>query len=137
MRVAILDDYQGVALRMADWRPVTAQAEVVAFRDHLDSVDDLAQRLAGFDVVVVMRERTPIGAELLRRLPRLRLVVTTGASNAAIDLAAAAARGILVCATGSAADGAAQLAELTWALILATVRGLPEQCSAVRGGAWQ
>lgn len=137
MKVAVLDDYQGVALEMADWSPVTAQAEVVVFRDHLAGIGDLAERLAPFDVVVVMRERTPVGADLLARLPRLRLLVTTGAGNASIDLAAAAARGVVVSATGAAPDGSEQLAELTWALILAAVRDLPSQAASVRRGDWQ
>jgi phosphoglycerate dehydrogenase-like enzyme len=137
VKVAVLDDYQGVALEMADWSPVTERAEVVVFRDHLDDVAALAERLAPFEVVVVMRERTPVGAGLLERLPRLRLLVTTGAGNASIDLAAAAAQGVVVCATGAAPDANEQLAELTWALILAAVRDLPGQVASVRRGDWQ
>lgn len=136
-RVAVLDDYQGVALSQADWSPVTDRAEVVVFTDHLADVGELAARLADFDVVVLMRERTPVGAELLGLLPGLRLIVTTGRANASIDLAAATARGVRVCWTDAHESDTAVMAELTWALILASVRGLAREAAAVRGGGWQ
>jgi phosphoglycerate dehydrogenase-like enzyme len=90
--------------------------------------------LAGFDVVVAMRERTPFPRSLLERLPRLRLLVTTGARNAAIDLAAAADRGVTVCSTGAHPTGPV---ELTWELILAVARHVPEEDAGVRAGGWQ
>ena len=86
-RIAILDDYQDAARRLADWARLPADAELVVFRDHLADPDAVAARLAGFDVVVAMRERTPFPRALLERLPQLRLLVTTGMRNAAIDLA--------------------------------------------------
>jgi phosphoglycerate dehydrogenase-like enzyme len=133
-RVAILDDYQGVALRMADWGRLPAGTDVVVFPDHLADNGAVAARLAEFDVVMAMRERTPFPRALLERLPRLRLLITSGMRNAAIDLAAAAERGILVCGTGGLPY---PTAELTWALILALFRRVPAEDRATRAGHWQ
>ena len=133
-RVAILDDYQGVALRMADWSSLPADAEVVVFRDHLADPDAVAARLHDFDVVMAMRERTPFPRSLLTRLPRLRLLVTAGMRNAAIDLRAAAERGVLVCGTAGLPY---PTAELTWGLILSLVRCIPREDRATREGRWQ
>jgi phosphoglycerate dehydrogenase-like enzyme len=134
VRVAILDDYQGVALQMADWGTLPAGTDVQVFRDHLADETAVAERLADFEVVVAMRERTPFPRRLLERLPTLRLLVTTGMRNASIDLAAATERGIVVCGTGGV--GAAT-AELTWGLILALLRQIPREDAATRSGAWQ
>jgi phosphoglycerate dehydrogenase-like enzyme len=134
LRIAVLDDYQGVSGEYADWSTLPDPVDVTAFRDHLDDEDALADRLAPFDVVVAMRERTPFPRSLLQRLPNLRLLVTTGAKNAAIDVAAATERGIVVCGTASLPSGTP---ELTWALILATARHLPEEVGNVRAGGWQ
>jgi phosphoglycerate dehydrogenase-like enzyme len=98
-RVAILDDYQNVARRMADWASLPAGTEVAVFADHLSGTDAVAKRLADFDAVVAMRERTPFPRALLERLPKLRLLVTTGMRNASIDVAAAIERGVTVCGT--------------------------------------
>lgn len=133
-RIAILDDYQGVALRMADWGSLPADAEVVVFRDHLADPDAVATRLRDFDVVMAMRERTPFPRALLTRLPRLRLLVTAGMRNAAIDLRAAAERGVLVCGTAGLPY---PTAELTWGLILSLVRRIPREDRATREGRWQ
>lgn len=133
-RIAILDDYQGVALTMADWSAVRERADVVVFRDHLAHSDAVVARLAPFDVVCVMRERTPLTREIITRLPRLRLIASTGAANASIDLAAAADRGITVTHTGYTSHGAI---ELTWAIILAAVRAIPVEVNSVRSGGWQ
>src|SRR5579864_848974 len=97
MRVAILDDYQQVALASADWSAVRALAEIDVFAQHIARTEALVSALGPYDVIVAMRERTPFDAERLGRLPRLRLLVTTGMGNASIDLEAAAARGITVC----------------------------------------
>lgn len=137
MRVAVLDDYQRVALELADWSKVSEQAEVVVFDDHLAELDALAQRLADFEVLVLMRERTPIGAELLARLPKLQLLVTTGRANASIDLPAATAHGVRVSYTNAHPADTALMVELTWTLILAAVRGLNAEVTAVRDGQWQ
>ena len=134
VRVAVLDDYQGVALDMADWGSLPADAEVRVFSDHLDDVEAVAERLREFEVVVAMRERTPFPRELLERLPRLELLVTTGSRNAAIDVEAARELGAIVCGTGSLGYATA---ELTWGLILALARQIPREDRAVREGGWQ
>jgi phosphoglycerate dehydrogenase-like enzyme len=133
MRVAVLDDYQRVARSLADWDQLR-DATVVFFADHVDDADALVDRLAGFDVVVAMRERTAFPASVLERLPDLRLLVTTGPFNASIDVAAAQARGLTVCGTGGTFWNTA---ELTWALILATARSLPAEEALLRAGGWQ
>ena len=133
-RVAILDDYQGVALGMADWKSLPAGTHVQAFSDHLDSPDALANRLADFDVVMAMRERTPFPRALLERLPRLRLLVTSGMRNASIDVKAATARGITVCGTSGLPY---PTAELAWGLVLALFRRIAVEDRATRAGRWQ
>ena len=132
--VVVLDDYQDVALTIADWSPLTGRAHVVRHTDPAGDADALVERLAAADVVVAMRERTPFPAALLARLPRLRLLVTTGMANASIDLAAAAAQGVVVCGT---AGGSAVAAELTWALVMALARDVVADDRAVRAGRWQ
>lgn len=135
LHCTVLDDYQGVALSAADWSPLDGRVDVSVLREQVADEDDLAARLAGSEVVVIMRERTPFPARLLARLPRLRLVVTSGMRNASVDVAAAAERGITVCGTGS---GSHPPAELTWALILGLARHLMQEGRAMRaGGAWQ
>ena len=119
---------------MADWGGLPADTEIQVFRDHLAETDALARRLEGFDVVALMRERTPIGLELLQRLPVLRLLVTTGMRNASIDLDAATDHGVLVCGTGGLGY---PTAELTWGLILALVRHVAKENAAIRQGQWQ
>jgi phosphoglycerate dehydrogenase-like enzyme len=133
-RIAVLDDYQSVATTYADWSQVPEPLDVVEFSDHLHDEDALAARLEPFDVVVAMRERTPFPRSLLHRLPNLKLLVTTGARNASIDVAAASERGITVCGTGAHPSGPV---ELTWALILAAARHLPAEDANVRAGGWQ
>jgi phosphoglycerate dehydrogenase-like enzyme len=131
----VLDDYQGVALSMADWSPVTDRVEVTAFTEHQADSEQLIAALADVDIVVVMRERTPLPAPVFARLPRLRLVVTTGLRNSAIDLPAAAAHGVLVCGTASSP---VPPTELTWALILGLARNLAAENAAFHvGGRWQ
>jgi phosphoglycerate dehydrogenase-like enzyme len=132
--VAILDDYQQVALSSADWTPVTSRADVTVFTGHIADEAALVQRLAAFDVIVAMRERTALPAAVLERLPRLRLLITTGMANASIDLRAAARLGVTVSGTGGSA---AATPELAWGLILALARHIPQEDAAVRGGGWQ
>lgn len=134
LRCAILDDYQQVALDCADWHVLAGEVRVECFHDAVDAQDRIAARLAPFHIVVAMRERTPFPAALLARLPALRLLVTTGSRNASIDIAAAARRNIVVCGTDSHPGTAA---ELTWALILALARQVPDEITAVRTGGWQ
>lgn len=133
LRVAVLDDYQDAALSSADWSPLDARAEVVVFTGHLGP-DALARQLAGFGAVVAMRERTAFPRTLIERLPALRLIVTAGAANAAIDLAAAREHGVTVSGTGMS-PGATR--ELIWGLILAVARQIPAEDAAVRTGGWQ
>jgi phosphoglycerate dehydrogenase-like enzyme len=132
--VAVLDDYQGVAATMADWTTVSGGADVHAFRDHIADPAELVARLAPFPVVVAMRERTPLPRAVLEQLPELRLIVTTGPVNAAIDVVAARELGIVVSGTGGMLSNTV---ELTWALILALVKRIPQEIEAVRGGGWQ
>ena len=134
IELAVLDDYQRVAARMVDWPAALPGATVTFFADHLADEDVLVERLAGFDGIVAMRERTPFPRTLLARLPRLRLLVTTGMRNASIDLAAARDLGITVCGT---AGSATSTGELTWALILGLVRHVPAEDASVRAGGWQ
>jgi len=133
-RVAILDDYQGVALSAADWSSLGTSVAVCPFHERIGSEDELAERLRSFDIIVAMRERTPFPSSLIERLPALKLLVTTGRRNAAIDLTAAAARGVLVCGTATLAMPPV---ELTWGLILALARHIPRESLAMRSGAWQ
>ena len=134
IRVAVLDDYQDVALRSADWSPVASRAEVTTFTDHVADADDLVARLEPFDAVLVMRERTPLPRSVIERLPRLRLIASTGNVNASIDMAAAEEHGIRVTGTGGSV---ASTVELTWALILATARNLVAERQSVAAGGWQ
>jgi phosphoglycerate dehydrogenase-like enzyme len=134
MKVAVLDDYQNVALRLADWSGVERLAEIVVFNDHLADPSRVVERLRPFDVICVMRERTPLTHEILRQLPNLKLIASTGARNASIDSRAAADLGIMVTATGY--ESTATI-EFTWALILATMRGLSQEAASVKHGGWQ
>ena len=134
MRLAILDDYQRVALDMADWTPLREAVEITVFDRHLGVGDAVADALAGFEIVCIMRERTPFPASLFERLPELKLLVTTGRRNAAIDLEAAARQGVTVCGTGSPGHAAGELA---FTLILALARGLLTEANSVRAGGWQ
>jgi phosphoglycerate dehydrogenase-like enzyme len=134
IRIAILDDYQNVALEMADWSPLAGRAAITVFNDHLSKVDEIVERLLPFDVVCVMRERTPLPRAVIERLPRLKLIASTGSRNAVIDLEAAAERGIVVAHTGY--DKHATV-EMTWALILASVRQISSETANLRDGGWQ
>lgn len=134
MRVAILDDYQDVALTMADWSQVADRATITVFNDHLGDPDAVVERLHPFDVVCVMRERTPLTRSVIERLPQLKMIASTGPFNASIDIAAAEERGIHVSGTGGYVESTV---ELTWALILATARRVVDEAVSVRGGGWQ
>jgi len=134
VKVAILDDYQNVALQMANWSPLAGRATITVFNDHLDDPDAVAARLAPFEVVCVMRERTPLTRGLLERLPRLKLIASTGFINASIDLQAARERGIAVAHTGYEST---PTIEMTWALILASARHVAAESASLRSGGWQ
>ena len=133
-KIAVLDDYQGGALEMADWAPVQGRAEVTVLRDNLSDPDALVERLLPFDALCVMRERTPLPAALIERLPNLKFISSTGARNASIALDAAMSRGIVVSSTGYTSHGAM---ELTWALIHAASRHIPAEANSFRSGGWQ
>lgn len=135
-RMAILDDYQSVALAMADWSVLDDRVETVAFSDHVSDEDALVERLREFDGVVVMRERTGLPGRVLERLPLLQLIVTSGSANAALDLEAATRLGITVQGT-SGWSGVTATIEHTWGLILAMVRHTPREDAVVRAGGWQ
>lgn len=133
-KIALLDDYQGVALDCADWSALQSRAEITVFRDTLTDRDALVERLGDFEILGIMRERTPFPRELLERLPKLKLLVTTGHRNASVDVAAAKELGITVCGTPSSANAAAELA---WALIMAAARRLDLESRAFAEGRWQ
>ena len=133
-RVAVLDDYQGAALEFGDWAELPADTEIVPFREHIDDDEELAVRLVGFDVVVAMRERTPFTRARLERLRDLRLLVTTGMFNAVIDMDAARDLGIIVAGTSGVLT---PTAELTWGLLVALARHIPEEDRSIRDGGWQ
>jgi phosphoglycerate dehydrogenase-like enzyme len=132
--IAVLDDYQGVALTLADWSKVTGRARVTVFNDHLDDPDALVERLLPFDVVCVMRERTPLRRQVIERLPKLKLIASTAMRNASIDADAAAERGIAIVHTSYSS---APTVELTWALILAGARHIVSENASLRAGGWQ
>jgi phosphoglycerate dehydrogenase-like enzyme len=100
LRAAILDDYQNVALKLADWSPVAKDVEVKVFNAPLGGDDAVIKALQGFAIVQMMRERTPFNRKVIEGLPDLKLLITTGARNASIDLKACAERGVTVCGTG-------------------------------------
>src|ERR1700754_4348907 len=134
MNVAILDDYQNVALRLADWSGVRRRAEITVFNDHIADPSAVVERLRPFDVLCVMRERTPLTREILQELPTLKLIASTGPVNASIDIKAAEALGIAVTATGY--DPTATI-EFAWSLILASMRGIDREAASIRAGRWQ
>ncbi len=134
MKVAILDDYQNVALTLADWSKVAKRAEITVFNDHVADTEGVVRRLMPFDILCVMRERTPLPRGVIERLPKLRLIASTGARNASIDTAAAEERGVKVVGTGY---GSTPTIELTWALILASARHLARESQSMRAGGWQ
>ncbi|MGW6460802.1 D-2-hydroxyacid dehydrogenase family protein [Streptomyces sp. NPDC055078] len=135
VRCTVLDDYQGVAPSLADWASLGPEVETRFIGTHLGSRDALVEAIGDSEIVVVMRERTPFPADLFARLPRLRLLITSGMRNASVDLTAAADRGVTVCGTASNSEPPA---ELTWALILGLARQVVPEARALRdGGPWQ
>jgi phosphoglycerate dehydrogenase-like enzyme len=134
VKIAILDDYQNIALKLADWSTLARRAEITVFNDHIADSAAIIDRLIPFDVVCVMRERTPLPRDIIQRLPRLKLIASTGPGNASIDMAAAAEHGVSVTATGYRST---PTIELTWALILAGARHIVPESNAVRAGGWQ
>jgi len=134
MRLSILDDYQGVALDMADWSPLKGRADIVVERKAFANEDEAARALAESEIVAAMRERTPFPRSLVERLPKLKLLITTGMRNASFDLAALRDHGVTVCGTEG---GGLDTAELTWGLILGAARRIAEDHRSMREGLWQ
>ena len=134
MKIAVLDDYQGVARDLADWSALPDGSEIEVFRDHLADESELVARLQGFQAVIGMRERTPFPRSVLAGLPDLRLLITTGGRNASFDVDAATDLGIVVCGTGGAGEGPT---ELTWGLIIGLLRKIPQEDRLTREGHWQ
>src|SRR5580704_1907165 len=134
IRIAVLDDYQNIALSMADWSGLDKRAAITVFNDHMADPDAVVARLQSFDIVCVMRERTPMTRAIIERLPRLRLIASTALRNASIDLEAASERGVEVVHTGYSST---PTIELTWAVILASARNIVAENATLRAGTWQ
>jgi len=134
MRVAILDDYQGVATGRSDWAIVDSEVELVVFDNHLFDEQEIAERLKDFEIICAMRERTPFPRSQLELLPNLKLLITSGMRNRGIDSNAASELGITVCGTPSVGRPTADLA---WGLILGLARQIPMEDRRVRSGEWQ
>lgn len=134
MEIGILDDYQNVSLKLADWSTVAAWAGITVFADHLSDPQALVARLRRFDIVCIMRERTPLNRQVLEQLPKLRLIASTGPVNASIDAEAAKELGIEITHTGYSSK---PTIEMTWAVLLGLARNLVEEAVAVKTGGWQ
>jgi phosphoglycerate dehydrogenase-like enzyme len=133
-QIAVLDDYQNAALESADWSVLRDRADIAVFQDHLADPDAVIELLLPFDVICVMRERTPLPRKVIERLPNLKLIASTGSINASIDVAAAGDHGITIAHTGYRSD---PTIEFTWALILASARNIVTESNSVRSGGWQ
>jgi phosphoglycerate dehydrogenase-like enzyme len=136
-KVAVLDDWQGVARGSADWSQLQARAEVVFFAKAFDNEDDAARQLADFDIVLSMRERTPLPGSLINRLPKLHMLGMTGARNASLDTASCTARGIVVCNTTGGGNNEAATAELALGLLISAARAIPAADANMRAGKFQ
>jgi lactate dehydrogenase-like 2-hydroxyacid dehydrogenase len=133
MKVAILDDYQNMALKMTGWSSVASRAEITVFNDYVIDPEAVIERLIPFDVICVMVECTPLQREIVERLPQLKLIASTARCNASIEMAAAQERGIRVTGTGY---GSTPTIEMTWALILASARHIVRESNSMRRGGW-
>ena len=135
LRVAILDDYQNVALKMADWSALKDKAEITVFNEHLGEAANVIKALKDFDVVCAMRERTPFRRETVQALPKLKLLLTSGARNASFDMDALKERGVVVCGTGGFGNSTAAIAI---GLILELTRKIGLENARLKAGApWQ
>jgi len=134
MHIAILDDYFNASRELADWSPLEGRAEITVFNDHIKDEKQAAKVLADFEIIVGMRERMPFPASLIRRLPKLKLLITTGSRNRSFDVEAANAQGITVCGTRSGSNSTAVLAV---GLMIALMRDIPGQFESMRRGGWQ
>ena len=134
IQIAVIDDWQNVASGVVDWSVLDAVGQVHFLHDYPADTATMVDRLKGFEVICVMRERSTFDKALLQGLPKLKLLVTGGMRNAAIDIPAAKALGIQVCGTDSYKHAAP---ELTWALIMASTRNLLGEANSLRAGGWQ
>ena len=136
-KIAVLDDWQGIARVSADWSALESKAQVTIFQEAFADENDAAAKLADFDIVLSMRERTPLPGSLINRLPKLRMLGMTGARNASLDTPACTARGIAVCATSGGGYADSATAELALGLLIAAARGIPRGDANMRGGTFQ
>ena len=136
-KIAVLDDWQGIARVSADWSALESKAQVTIFQEAFADENDAAAKLADFDIVLSMRERTPLPGSLINRLPKLRMLGMTGARNASLDTSACTARGIAVCATSGGGYADSATAELALGLLIAAARGIPRGDANMRGGTFQ
>jgi phosphoglycerate dehydrogenase-like enzyme len=135
LRCAILDDYQNVALKMADWSALKGKAEITVFNEHLGEAANVIKALKDFDIVCAMRERTPFRRETVEALPKLKLLLTSGARNASFDMEALKERGVVVCGTGGFGNSTAAIAI---GLILELTRKIGLENARLKAGApWQ
>jgi D-3-phosphoglycerate dehydrogenase len=134
-RCAILDDYQNVALKMADWAKLAGKVDLTVFNEHLGSADNVVRALQEFHIIAAMRERTPFPRAVIEALPNLRLLITTGAANRSFDVTTAQARNVVVCGTPSIGN---PTAGITFGLIIELTRGIGYEHSRLKAGAtWQ
>jgi phosphoglycerate dehydrogenase-like enzyme len=136
-KVAVLDDWQDVAQSSTDWSPLIARTEVVFFKQAFIGEGDAVEKLADFEIILSMRERTPLPGSLINRLPKLRMLGITGSRNLSLDLAACTARGVVVCNTVDGSIREAATAELALGLLLATARAIPAADANIRAGRFQ
>jgi phosphoglycerate dehydrogenase-like enzyme len=137
MKIAILDDYQQIATRSADWNSIPDVSELRSFRHHIADRDALVKELQPYDVIVAMRERTRFPADVIEALPNLKLIVSTGGRNPSIDAEACARRKVALCSAVGAPSGHGSTAEVAWALLLGLVKRIPQSQQAMRSGGWQ
>ena len=134
MHIAVLDDYFDAARQLADWSQLAGRADIQVFTEPLGGEDQAAKKLADFEIIVGMRERTPFPATLIRRLPKLKLLITTGMRNLSFDMEAAHSQGVLICGTGSVGIPTSELAV---GMMIALMRDIPGQFGSMRRGGWQ
>ena len=134
MPIAILDDYFDAARHLADWSQLAGRADIRVFTEPLGGEDQAAKKLADFEIIVGMRERTPFPATLIRRLPKLKLLITTGMRNLSFDIGAAHSQGVLICGTGNVGSPTSELAV---GMMIALMRDIPGQFGSMRRGGWQ
>jgi len=137
MKIAILDDYQQIAMQSADWSSLPKGTEVKSFSQNIADQAELVKQLQPYDVIIAMRERTPFPAQVIESLPNLKLLVSTGARNASIDSAACERRNIALSWAHGTKSAQSSTSEVAWALMLALAKRLPQCEKAMRSGGWQ